>query len=123
MQLRCSDILFPMKNNAENWMDRAVNLDHVRTSHYEYENLRGGEAIAESLCALMLREELVALTATTQPKRMCAWLAARGWVYEPPSRRGDIPKVLRAYRDARLSGIQHERSKKANYSFMTAGLM
>ncbi len=69
----------------------------------------------------MSREELSALTGTMQPKRMSVWLESRGWVHEPPARRGDIPKVLRAYRDARLSGIQPERTKKANYSFMTAG--
>jgi hypothetical protein len=73
--------------------------------------------------ALMSRDELGALTGTLQPKRMCAWLESRGWVYEPPARRGDIPKVLRAYRDARLSGIQPGHKRKANYSFMTAGLL
>lgn len=71
----------------------------------------------------MSRDELGALTGTKQPKRMSAWLDARGWAYEPPARRGDIPKVLRAYRDARLSGLQPDRTKKANYSFMTAGLL
>ncbi len=75
------------------------------------------------LGALMAREELFALTGTMQPKRMCAWLEARSWAYEPPARRGDIPKVLRSYRDARLSGLQPERQRKANYSFMTAGTL
>lgn len=75
------------------------------------------------VCLLMTREELRSLTGTTQPKRMCAWLEARGWVHEPPARRGDIPKVLRAYLDARLSGARPERTKKASYSFMTAGLL
>jgi len=73
--------------------------------------------------ALMSRQELCGLTGTVQPKRMCAWLEARGWAHESPARRGDIPKVLRAYRDARLSGAQPERPKRANYSFMTTGLL
>lgn len=53
---------------------------------------------------LLTRPDLEALTGTTQPKRMCAWLQARGWVYEPPSRRGELPKVDRAYYAARMSG-------------------
>lgn len=88
----------------------------------EYNDSGAGEAAANPLSALMSREELGALTGTKQPKRMCAWLEMRGWVHEPPARRGDIPKVLRAYRDARLSGVQPGRMKRANYAFMTAGL-
>ncbi|MGQ2956586.1 DUF4224 domain-containing protein [Agrobacterium sp.] len=97
------------------------------TADYGLCNVKSGlfvdQAGYDHVGALMSREELGALTGTLQPKRMCAWLEARGWVYEPPARRGDIPKVLRAYRDARLSGIQPERKRKANYSFMTAGLL
>ena len=52
----------------------------------------------------LTRDDLVALTGYGQPKRMCAWLHARGWVYEAPARRGDVPKVARAYHDARMSG-------------------
>jgi hypothetical protein len=70
--------------------------------------------------ALLTREELELLTGLHQPKRMCDWLDARGWVFEPPQRRGDIPKVLRAYRDARMSGQQPARTRKrGDYSFMT----
>lgn len=47
------------------------------------------------------RAELESLTGLQQPKRMCAWLLDREWVFEPPKRRGDIPKVARAYHDAR----------------------
>jgi hypothetical protein len=69
---------------------------------------------------LLSRGELTALTGMAQPKRMCAWLTARGWVFEQPGRRGDIPKVSRAYRDARLMGQQPGSVKKrADYSFMT----
>lgn len=50
------------------------------------------------------RAELVNLTGMKQPKRMCEWLTARGWVFEPPARRGDVPKVDRAYYLARMSG-------------------
>ena len=70
---------------------------------------------------LLAREELCRLTGTMQPKRMCVWLDARGWVHEPPARRGDVPKVLREYRNARLSGHPTGRMAKASYSFMTQG--
>ena len=52
----------------------------------------------------LTRAELEALTDTVQPKRMCAWLEDRAWVFERPGRRGEIPKVARAYHDARMSG-------------------
>ncbi len=52
------------------------------------------------------RAELVNLTGMKQPKRMAEWLTGRGWVFEPPARRGDIPKVDRAYYLARMSGQQ-----------------
>ncbi len=68
---------------------------------------------------LLSREELLVLTGTMQPKRMCQWLEMRGWAFEPPARRGDTPKVLRAYHDARLSGVRLDRPKRADYSFMT----
>ena len=44
---------------------------------------------------LLTRDDLVALTGTKQPARMTAWLTARAWVFEPPSRRGEVPKVDR----------------------------
>lgn len=50
------------------------------------------------------RAELVNLTGMKQPKRMCEWLTARGWVFEPPARRGDIPKVAVVYYEARMTG-------------------
>lgn len=53
-------------------------------------------------------DELVALTGYRQPARMVAWLDARQWVYEAPARRGDIPKVGRAYAEARMAGRQPE---------------
>jgi hypothetical protein len=53
---------------------------------------------------LLTRDELEALTGTKQPKRMCAWCTARGWIFERPARRGDVPKVDRAYYLARMSG-------------------
>jgi len=52
------------------------------------------------------RAELENLTGLTQPKRMAAWLTTRGWVFEPPQRRGDVPKVDRAYYAAKMSGQQ-----------------
>ena len=55
---------------------------------------------------LLTRDELVQLTGTKQPARMCSWLTARSWVFEPPARRGDVPKVDRGYYAARMSGQQ-----------------
>jgi len=55
---------------------------------------------------LLTRAELEKLCDTVQPKRMAAWLTARGWVFEPPARRSGFPKVDRAYYLARLSGQQ-----------------
>lgn len=54
--------------------------------------------------ALLDDEDLQRLTGTKQPKRQCAWLDKHGWVYLPPERRGERPRVARAYHDARLSG-------------------
>lgn len=53
---------------------------------------------------LLTRAELEALTGTKQPKRMGAWLERRAWPHEAPARRGDVPKVDRAYYAARMSG-------------------
>jgi hypothetical protein len=52
----------------------------------------------------LTREELSDLTGYEQPVRMCAWLRARGWIHEAPARKGDVPKVSRAYHGARMSG-------------------
>lgn len=49
-------------------------------------------------------EQLCSLTGYSQPARQCAWLKSRGWVFEPPAKRGDGPKVAIAYHDARMSG-------------------
>lgn len=53
---------------------------------------------------LLTPDDLRDLTGTKQPKRMCAWLTDRGWIFEAPTRRGEVPKVSRAYSEARLSG-------------------
>lgn len=53
---------------------------------------------------LLTKEELSALTGTKQAKRMHAWLEARGWVFEPGWRRGDIPRVDRSYYLDRMAG-------------------
>ena len=52
----------------------------------------------------LTRAELEELCDTKQPKRMVAWLTTRGWAFEPPARRGAVPKVDRAYYLARMSG-------------------
>lgn len=56
--------------------------------------------------------DLYALTGYRQPARQCAWLTSRGWVYEPPGRRGDHPKVSRAYHDARMSGQRPQSERQ-----------
>ena len=53
---------------------------------------------------LLKRPELEELTGTKQPLRMAAWLESRHWVYEPPERRGEIPKVSRQHFEDRMSG-------------------
>lgn len=55
---------------------------------------------------LLTPTELHALTGTKQPKRQADWLKARGWRFEPPTRRGESPKVGRAYAEARMAGLQ-----------------
>jgi len=103
-------------------MYHAPELAKVAVTNYEYDLSSSGRVLPNVLDALLSCAELRALTGTKQPKRMCTWLETRGWVHEPPARRGELPKVLRAYRDARLSGVQSAREKRADYSFMAAGL-
>lgn len=69
----------------------------------------------------LTRTQLVDLTGLRQPKRMCDWLASRGWVFEPPHKAGDVPKVDRAYYAARMSGQtpqQQSTSAGPDLSFM-----
>ncbi len=63
------------------------------------------------------RAELHELTGFEQPKRMIGWLGARGWVFEPPARRGDVPKVDRAYYLARMSGRNDQGVQRVEPSF------
>lgn len=53
---------------------------------------------------LLTREELEALTGKRQSAAMTSWLHRRNWVYEEADRAGDIPKVARAYFDAKMTG-------------------
>lgn len=58
-----------------------------------------------SVSGLLLTDsELRGLTGTKQPKRMVVWLSARGWIFEAPTRRGELPKVGRAYAESRMAG-------------------
>lgn len=70
---------------------------------------------------LLTRSELESLLDTKQPKRMCDRLTERGWVFEPPAARGDVPKVDRAYYLSRMSG-QKAPSKRVGprLDFMVA---
>lgn len=60
--------------------------------------------MADGASLLLTRQQLEDLTGTVQPARMMAWMDERHWVYEPPARRGEIPRVSRAYFEARMSG-------------------
>ncbi len=70
---------------------------------------------------LLTPTELEALTGYRQAARQVAWLQARCWVFELPARRGDHPKVARAYHDARMSGqaVAGKARARANTSWMT----
>ena len=72
---------------------------------------------SESL--LLTLDELRALTGYRTRSKMIEWLTQRGWVFEPPSKRGDIPKVDRAYFHARMSGqTPIARRTRPNVSWM-----
>jgi|EndMetStandDraft_4_1072995.scaffolds.fasta_scaffold59588_3 hypothetical protein len=71
----------------------------------------------------LTRAELTELTGLRQSTRIQEWLIKRGWVFEAPARRGDVPKVARSYFEARMSG-QHQASNGRvgpRLSFMTGG--
>ncbi len=107
--------------HGETWkMDSEPQPGWLGVGHNEYDAVRHGPNLPQTQDALMSRDELLALTGTKQPKRMCAWLEARNWAHEPPARRGEIPRVLRSYRDARMSSVTPARERRADYSFMTA---
>ncbi len=65
----------------------------------------------------LTKAELRDLTGFERTKKMIGWLEARGWVFEPPARRGDIPKVDRAYYLARMSGRSAQGVKRVEPSF------
>lgn len=70
---------------------------------------------------LLTLDELQALTGYRTRSKMIQWLTQRDWVFEPPTKRGDIPKVSRAYFTARMSGQQPtERRKLPNLDWMTS---
>lgn len=58
-------------------------------------------------------DELFDLTGYRQAKRQTDWLDSRGWIYEAPEKRGERPKVDRAYYLARMSGTPHAASRSA----------
>lgn len=68
------------------------------------------------------REALQGLTGYRQPARMIAWLTARSWVFEPPARRGDIPKVSLDYHRERMAGrvASAPRSVRPQFDWMGA---
>ncbi len=64
--------------------------------------------------------ELRALTGYMRPAHQAEWLRANGWAHLPPTRRGDIPKVSRAYAEAKLSGQAAPQQRTGpNLAWMT----
>ena len=78
---------------------------------------------ARVMSLVLTRAELRELTGLSQAKRITRWLESRGWVFEPPARRGDIPKVDRSYYLARMSArpAKSDRLTGPRLSFMTGG--
>ena len=61
-------------------------------------------------------EELRDLTKLKHSRKIADWLALRGWVHEPPRKRGDVPVVDRTYYLARMSGaVDQERRTRPNF--------
>jgi Domain of unknown function (DUF4224) len=70
---------------------------------------------------LLSATELHELTGFCKPYKMIEWLVQRGWVFEPPLKRGDIPKVDRTYFHARMSGqAPGPRRVRPNLEWMTS---
>lgn len=68
--------------------------------------------------------EVQSLTGYAQPVRQAAWLKDRGWIFEPPRRRGESPKVSRAYFEARMAGKApeaHAQRQAPRFAWMTQG--
>jgi hypothetical protein len=69
---------------------------------------------------LLTLEELQTLTGYRTRPKMIEWLIRRHWVFEPPGRKGDIPKVARAYFEACMSGQEPtERRIRPNLDWLT----
>lgn len=80
---------------------------------------RGSPAAGSNL--LLSASELRELTGFRKPSKMVDWLTQRAWVFEPPCKRGDIPKVDRAYFHARMSGqASGPRRGRPNLDWMTS---
>ena len=70
---------------------------------------------------LLTPAELRELTGFQKPSKMVAWLTQRNWIFEPPLKRGDVPKVDRHYFHARMSGqIAGTRRNGPNLEWMTS---
>lgn len=70
---------------------------------------------------LLTRDELRELTGFAKPSKMTEWLQARDWVFEPSCKRGEVPKVDRAYYLARMSGqAPGPKRHRPNLEWMTS---
>ena len=62
---------------------------------------------------LLTRAELEDLTGRRQAAAMVEWLHRHNWVFEAPDRRGDIPKVARAFFNAKMTGTPLPGARRA----------
>ena len=70
---------------------------------------------------LLTAQDLRELTGFSKPSKMTSWLENRAWVFEPPLKRGEVPKVSRAYFLARMSGqAPGPRRARPNLDWMLA---
>lgn len=68
---------------------------------------------------ILTREELQMLTGLKRSSSMKSWLEHRGWLFEPPNKSSDFPKVARQYFDYRMSGtpLPGQRRSGPNLDF------
>lgn len=69
---------------------------------------------------LLSRSELTDLTGAFRSSAMVHWLERRNWIFEPPAKSGDYPKVARAYFLSRMTGasVTGQRREMPRLSFL-----
>jgi Domain of unknown function (DUF4224) len=74
--------------------------------------LKDGAITLEPL--FLSRAELIALTGYKQSPRMVMWLTKRNWIFESPSRAGQVPRVARHFFLMRMSLLSN-RDESAHH--------